>query len=275
VASTVHIVALLYYPELAAKTVACARRLRHKLEQRGQTGALLAVVNNSEIDRSKLRIESITHDNSGLEFGGYQRGLDALGPLPDSGSVLFLNDTCVSHHVFGVVPRANLLAAAGSISGLQRAEAAGVVSTSPLGRFELQGAPLDRWIATWAFVINNAGLKALEGRIYEPELDALVTGAASLEEFWHPSLDTRLVEHLNIWLFGTRDQHRWYGAQPLNEANAATFARKARCILHEKSLSARLLQQSAQLQSIRPAGWPQRIVHRLQCVSEGRPAGFI
>jgi hypothetical protein len=273
--ATVHIVALLYHPPLAHKTVACATWLLNKLKRRGHAGTLLAVVNNADIDRSALACESLVHDNTGLEFGGYQRALEALGTLHDDCSVLFLNDTCVSHHVFGVVPRTNLLAAARDMALLARAEAAGVVSSSPIGSFSIEGLVLDRWISTWAFAVNRAGLDALSRSIYTPALDELVTGAASVDAFWDPSLDRSLVAHLNTWLFGDPEQHRWYGATSLTSQNAASFARKARCILQEKYLSARLLQCGAQLRSIRPTGWPQRIFHRLECVREGRPAGFV
>jgi hypothetical protein len=158
---------------------------------------------------------------------------------------------------------------------MHRPEAAGVVSTSPIGSFNLQGLSLDRWISTWAFVINHAGLRALSGRIYDPALDELVPGGVSSDAFWHASLDQQLVDHLNVWLFGNSGHHRWYAAEPLNPHNAESFARKARSILQEKYLSARLLSQRAQLQSIRPTGWSQRLLHRWECVREGRPAGFV
>jgi len=274
-ANSVHIVTLLYYPELAQDTVACATQLARKLALRGHAGSLLTVVNNPKIDRARLRCETVAHDNTGLEFGGYQRGLDMLGTLSATESVVFLNDTCMSHHVFGVVPRANLLAAASDMTGRMQPAAAGVVTDSQVGSFSIRGLALDRWVSTWAFVLNHAALQGLQWRIYEPELEQLVTGAPTLDAFWDTGLDPRLVGHLNVWLFGSADQHRWYGAQPLSAANAPGFARKARAILQEKYLSARLLQQRARLYSIRPAGIGQRLLHRLQCAREGRPRGFV
>jgi hypothetical protein len=274
-AARVHVVALLYHPELAERTVACAKVLVGKLQRRGHAGALLAITNNPKIDCNALTCETRTHDNSGLEFGGYQHGLEALAPLRGQSSVLFLNDTCINHHVFGVVPRGNLLASASDMAAQAGPAAAGVVTRSHVGGVTVQGLRVDRWISTWAFAINRAGLDALAGRIYEPSLDLLVPGASSLEEFWHPSVDPRLVARLNAWLFGAPGQHRWYKAAPLTRENAAAFAQKARCILQERYLSARLLQHHAPLHCIRPTGWPQRALHCLQCAREGRPAGFI
>jgi hypothetical protein len=99
---------------------------------------------------------------------------------------------------------------------------------------------MHRWITTNAFAVNRGALRALMRRLRCAEPDELVPGSTPAKAFFSAQLDPVLREHLSNWLFVPGGPLSWYRAAPLDEQNAAALARKARSILQEKYLSARL-----------------------------------
>ena len=111
--------------------------------------------------------------------------------------------------------------------------------------FELLGLRTHRWITTNAFAISRGALRVLKRRLRCPECDELVAGSPPVEAFFSARLDPLLREYLSHWLFVRDGVFSWYGAAPLDGQSAPRQARKARSILQEKYLSARLEAASA------------------------------
>ncbi|MBC8054961.1 MAG: hypothetical protein H7Y61_00100 [Rhizobiales bacterium] len=181
--------------------------------------------------------EVLRHDNSGMEFGAYQAGLDRLLGACDPDWVLFANDTFATHHSFGAVHRTKL--AADLNRSFEHPAIIGQVVSWPRS-FQLDGLRTHRWMTTNLFALNRAALRALDRRVYWPGIESLVTETSEMKNFFAPNVDRVLREHLEAWLFRARPGWHWYASDPLQPANAAKMARKARSILQEKYLAALL-----------------------------------
>jgi hypothetical protein len=208
------------------------------------------------------RVEHVVHDNTGYEFGAYQAGLDRLAPL-DLDWVLILNDTYALHRAFTSVHRRHLLEVLARPADDSASLAAGEVET--YGRsFAILGARTHRWLSTSVFALNRVALRALGGRVYRPELDALVPGGPDVDRFFAPALDGALARHVAAWLLVPRGPDTWYGAAVPDAANAARLAAKARSILQEKHLSALLEEASTWFFDLRGSGPRDRVQRRLE-----------
>jgi hypothetical protein len=107
------------------------------------------------------------------------------------------------------------------------------------------------------FALNLAALRELEHKLYVPRLNADVPGGPTLDTFFSARLDRDLKAHIASWLFATTGRDRWYKSEPLNPENAERMAEKARAILQEKYLSARLEYAPADFRDIRPRRWDE------------------
>jgi hypothetical protein len=116
---------------------------------------------------------------------------------------------------------------------------------------------IHRWVSTNVFALNLAALRELEHRLYVPRLGADVPGGSTLDTFFGAALDRDLKAHIASWLFATTGKDRWYKAEPLSAENAGRMAEKARAILQEKYLSARLEYAAADIRDIRPRRWDE------------------
>src|SRR4029453_13034628 len=128
------------------------------------------------------------------------------------------------------------------------------------------GAGTNRWMTTSIFAVNRAALQALNGRVSHPEVNDLIRTSARREEFFSQALDEALEAHLAGWLFGVPGQGAWYGAAPLTAENAPGLASKARSILQEKYLSARLDQAGAWFFDLNPYGIGEKVARRAERV---------
>ena len=185
----------------------------------------------------------LRHDNSGMEFGASQAGLERLLATHDPDWVLFANDTFATHHSFGTVYRRKLAAELGRHHSV--AAIIGQVVALPRS-FRVEGLRTHRWVTTNLFALNRAALRALGGRVYSTALDARVVETDAMADFFAPQIDPVLREHLEVWLFRAHPGWHWYDSDPLTAANAAKMARKARSILQEKFLSAALEDAAAE-----------------------------
>ena len=207
------------------------------------------------------RVLHVAHDNTGLEFGAYQAGVDRLSPF-DLDWLLILNDTFSIHRPFTHDHRRRLLDALREGARSEAPLASGEVEMH--GRsFVILGCRTHRWITTSVLALNRAALRSLGGRVYRPEVDSLVIGAADEDRFFSPELDPVLVRHVHAWLMSTAGPGTWYAAASLTAATAPRLAAKARSILQEMYLSAALEEASTWFFDIKAHGARERLRERI------------
>lgn len=205
--------------------------------------------------------EVCEHDNTGMEFGAYQAGLNQVITRFDPAWVLFVNDTFATHHSFGTVYRRKLAEAFGG--HYPSAAIIGRVDALPRS-FEVQGLRTHRWVTTNLFALNRKALNTLGNRMYSPEINQLVGDTCQSEEFFAPQVDPVLRGHLEAWLFRAHPGPHWYASEPLTGANAAKMARKARSILQEKFLSAALDAAAAQFVNLNELSMRDKLVREVE-----------
>jgi len=260
------IVSVHYYSDYLRDSTAAVARLASR------TGAetVVAVANRDDLlpslealaSRFPARsIKCLQHDNSGLEFGAYQVGLDCLRDS-DPEWVVFANDTFSVHNCFYSVYQNHLITAL-SNPGDDALRAAGEVVA--LGKsFRIGGIRSNRWLTTSIFAINRAALRALDHLVYHPEINELIRTSPDRDVFFSEALDATLAAHLAGWLFGVPGQGAWYGGAPLTAESAPRLARKARSILQEKYLAALLDEAGAWFFDLNPYGVREKITRRLE-----------
>jgi hypothetical protein len=237
------VVSVHYYPEYLEESL---RHLREMCERLKPERCVL-VANNPTVlpalqeaaRRSSYGESVLLHDNSGLEFGAYQAGVDRLLAAGEPDWTVILNDTFAIHQCFSRPMRRHLVHAVTTIADRDTPSVVGQVESLPRS-FDLLGIRMHRWITTNAFAVNRGALRALKRRLRCAEPDDLVVGLTPAEAFFSTRLDPVLGKYLSRWLFVPAGALSWYGAAPLDERNAPALARKARSILQEKYLSARL-----------------------------------
>lgn len=242
-------------------------------------GLLVSVSNSAAILPAELvprgieglRVAAIRHNNSGMEFGAWQAGLDQLAAEGGARWTLFINDTLGIHQPFSTVHRRNLVAAISTFSGAEAAVAVGEVESTDRS-YAIGGARSHRWVTTNAFALNHAALQVLDHRVYRSELDSLINASSISGEFFAPDLDPVLVEHLSNWLFGERSRLAWYASAQLASDNASRMAGKARAILQEKYLSAALEEAGARFVDISLVSLKDRVRRRVESALFREPA---
>ena len=252
--STVGIVSVHFHPHYVAPTLTLLDRVKagmkllrsvHVANQESVGLALDAAIAGPDA-------EVVRHDNSGMEFGGYQAGLERLQATCDPDWVLVVNDTFATHDNFATPYRERLR---GELSWTREHPAIVGQLESIARSYLLAGLRSHRWIRSSVYALNRAAITALGGRIYVPEFDAAVVETDDRARFFTPVVDPVLADHLHAWLFRSREAHvHWYGAEPLTAANMGRMARKARSILQEKYLSARLEDRGAEFADVRDIG---------------------
>jgi hypothetical protein len=260
------IVSVYYYSEYLRQSVSAVSRLA----ARTGADAVIAVANRGELlprlealssGIPARSIKCLAHDNTGLEFGAYQAGLDSIRDA-DPEWVVFVNDTFSVHNCFYSVYRKRLLSAL-SVPADHSLLVAGEVVSMPRS-YTTGDVRSNRWLTTSIFAVNRAALRALNYRVYHPEMDELIRASSDRRQFFSEALDDALVAHLTGWLFGVPGQGAWYGAGPLTDENASRLAGKARSILQEKHLSALLDDAGAWFFDLNPYGVREKISRRLE-----------
>lgn len=254
-----------YYEKYLPHVLAEMRGIERASKRLGMQTECLFVLNNPAL-APLLETPFILHDNSGMEFGAYQRGLDEISrKVGDEDLVIFANDTFCTHHCFSTVLRSNLLSAVQRMAATPgEPTAAGPIDTS-FYSFCVRTIRISRWVSTWMFAMNAAALRAIDGLIYVPEVDTDIQQSECVDDFFSRDMDEALKRYLCDWLFRTEPvttwHERWHGARTLTPESAGVLADKARSILQEKYLSARLEARSTAFYEIRPMGWKQRAAH--------------
>ncbi|HSC64492.1 MAG TPA: hypothetical protein VLD35_12705 [Caldimonas sp.] len=206
-------------------------------------------------------IRCLQHDNTGLEFGAYQVGLDSVREA-DPEWVVFANDTFAVHNCFYSVYQNRLVSALASPADDALCAAGEVVSLAK--SYNIGRVRSNRWLTTSIFAINRAALRALHHRVYYPEINELIRSSSDPGLFFSEDLDGTLAAHLAGWLFGVPGQGAWYGAAPLTEESAPRLARKARSILQEKYLAALLDDAGTWFLDLNPYGVREKITRRVE-----------
>jgi hypothetical protein len=179
------------------------------------------------------------HDNSGLEFGAYQVGLDLLRSSDDSDfDLIILNDTVGVHYPLNSETLSAFVRTLTIAPWTCRA--VGIITTVPRA-LSIDQFLTSRWVRLNLMGFDAEAISRIGYRIYVPAIDENVAATADAQSFFSSSVGRSLQDHVGRWLFATSGD-RWYGAAPLAPDNAAKLAAKARSILQEQYLSMRLEQ---------------------------------
>jgi hypothetical protein len=253
-----------YYAGYQARNLQQARKLKAAM-QIDRHVAVLNVdptvqppVQGADASRST---EWIAHDNTGHEFGAYQRGLEHVLHSSAPGWVIFMNDTIGSHAHLPWL----------SLRRLAAAIAAPATEMPTIVGFEchrdhaflLQGRRSSRWMRTHCFALNASALRVLGYAVRAPELDRLVWGGATADSFFNPALDFTVQRQVGGWLFDVDCDSRWYRAGVLAPDNCDMFAAKARACIQEFHVSLRLDEVSAQFIDLCPPSTWGTVVMKL------------
>lgn len=91
----------------------------------------------------------------------------------------------------------------------------------------------------------------------------MIRAAPERDSFFASEIDPVLRRHLEHCLLVPKGKAGWYAAGPLTPSNAAKFANKARCVIQEKYISARLDEAAALFSDIRLTSSSRIIRHRV------------
>jgi hypothetical protein len=274
------LVAAVYYPSYLAHLALIVRRISASRPLH----LLTIVINGTNISPHDVEnhFDGLArnriihqHDNSGLEFGAYQAGLDLLRSSDDNDfDVIILNDTVGVHYPLNTE----------TVSAFVRSltiepwpcRAVGIIDTVPRA-FSIDQFLTSRWVRSNLIGFDADAISQLGYRIYVPAIDQYVTATADAPSFFSSSVGRSLQDHISRWLF-TTSGHRWHSAAPLSPENAAKLAAKARSILQEKYLSMRLEQICAAF--LQPALSPEeqrsiRLKSRLARLGLSERVGYV
>lgn len=263
--ATVGIVCVNYHAKYLLQTVRALKRIEATLPSlhsvfvanRDETWAALT----KRMNRRDASCEVMRHDNSGMEFGAYQAGLDRLLAKCDPDWILIANDTFATRHNFATAYRTKLCAELDRIDSWPTI--VGQLESMPRS-YRVAGLRTNRWITTNLFAINRAARQALGGRIYRPEIEAQVVETSEMSTFFSLAVDPVLRHHLEAFLFRAHPGWHWYASDPLHPTNAARMAGKARSILQEKYLSALLDDVSADFVDLKRLSVPKKILRTVE-----------
>jgi hypothetical protein len=185
--------------------------------------------------------DTIAGDNSSREFSGFDVGIAHLQrkyhPLPRS-VFLLVNDTF--HRSYGQ-EYLDAFRPKSVRASLRRNQAVGYVDCFP-DEIQVLGLPIRCWIRTSLVLLTARTVDAL-GKLALPAENERIFG--DVDQFFREDapLSENYKRYLRAWLFGEEGQdfnERWHSMERLTAENLADFKGKARSILCEHYLSARL-----------------------------------
>jgi hypothetical protein len=235
---SVALVSVHYYPDYQGRNAKQIARLKKRIAVSRHVGVLNGSRDLTRDHPSDSGVEWVTHDNDGMEFGAYQRGLDTLLASSSPDWVIFLNDTIGTHdflHEVGLRKLVHQIKHRAS----EVPVITGYVHLSEYS-IELRGWYGCRWVRSHFFAINRAALSALGNQIRLRATDALIAGGSTEDTFFSAAVSQSLRGCLTSHLLRPELRSRWYRAARLTPDNCDLFARKARSLLHEFSITFRL-----------------------------------
>ena len=264
------VVSVHYYPEYVAQSL---RHLRQMCE-RLQPERCVLVANNPTVlpalqeaaARSRHAASVLLHDNSGLEFGAYQAGVDHLLADGEPDWTVILNDTFAIHQCFLTADAATLRAcrdddrrsrhadrrrAGRKPAAIVRAARDSHASLDHDQRLRRQSGSAARVEASTA--LRRARRPRRQGR--RPPKPSFRRGSIRYCASTSAAGSSFRPAQLS-----------WYRAAPLDEQNAPALARKARSILQEKYLSARLEAASTIFADIKQMSSSEKLLQRIDAM---------
>jgi hypothetical protein len=234
-----HMIVLVYYKTLLQRF----SRIVIELSKIRPLSSLRVVVNNSAINDQEVgnlfagaarSLIVLRHDNDGLEFGGYQRGVDDLASHSSGRyEIIFANDTFGSHQ-----PTNKFFLK--HFDQLLNADPQGIFIAGRIDHairsMTVGGFRVSRWVRANLFAVDHLAMTELRNQIYEPKLNSLITNTPDVNEFFAKDICPVLKSHLAHDLFNGG----WDRSQALSESNYVRMADKARSIIQEFYLAARL-----------------------------------
>jgi hypothetical protein len=259
---SVALVSVHYYPDYQGRNARQIARLKKRIDISRHVGVLNGSRDLTRDHASDSAVQWVTHDNDGMEFGAYQRGLDTLLASSSPDWVIFLNDTIGTHDL---LPGVGLRKLADQIE--HRVPDVPVL-TGYVGLFErsmeMGGWRGCRCVRSHFFAMNRAALSALNDELRLRSTDELITASVVEDTFFSPAMSPSMRSRLTTHLLRPELQHRWYRAARLSPENCESLARKARSCLHEFCVTFRLEQTPALVVDLSPNGARESVFERLE-----------
>ncbi len=181
----------------------------------------------------------IPGDNSSWEFSGWDAGLRFLGEeaLREHDFIHFVTDAFQQPGA-EFVPRLDTTVLEALRFGPAVAGHIDFYNETPV----LAGRPVPCWIRSSYFFLRPAELRALGSLVTFPNRDGIFSGDARKPFQEGGPVDDLLAGYITGWLTGegTGQGVQWHSRFDLDAATLVRFEEKARAILNELSLSARL-----------------------------------
>lgn len=242
---------VVYYEGYFANAVA---RFESLLSRLSDDYLLIIISNNTSLDSSgcpnhRLHLEG---DNALREFSAWDKGLTYCRNhrlLADDGLLILANDTFCHHSPFGPITRRAFTSA---FRGLLRKPNEPIMAgeVHSFGHdFQILGKSSSSWVSTYLFGMTAELLRRLERVTPDTDLDSFFTGQSE-EDFISGPISKNLAQHIQRWLFSPEQKNSWYKAGHLDQSNRSSYIGKAKSILCEKFLSAKVLSVGGHICSI-------------------------
>jgi hypothetical protein len=238
----IDLVLVLYAKNRLVRTIGIIKSITRVIRLR----RIIIVINGSQISQSHLNSHFleycenctiIQHDNTGLEFGAYQVGVDYANN-DSMARIILMNDTVGTHQYYNIISLGQFCRAISMSGDRIKNFVTGHLDVSER-RLSINGMVGSRWIRANLLGFDKEAIIRLDGRIYDPSIDKLIFESDNIDAFFASDLDKAVRLKIADWLFST-SRGKWYGAQPLSSDNSSAMASKARSILQEQYLSMRL-----------------------------------
>jgi hypothetical protein len=241
----IDIILVLYAKRRVASTARIVKSIARFIRLR----RIIIVVNGMEINLADVEslfsnycesCTAILHDNTGLEFGGYQAGVDFAHYVDDyrPERVILMNDTVGSHQYYSMIQLRHFCRAITFSADRLSNFVTGYVYDHER-RITINGMVGTRWVRSNLVGLDKEAITRLGHKIYDPSIDKFITDSADIDTFLGPDLDSSVKLRIADWLFSTAPG-KWYNAQPLSSVNSSMMAKKAKSYLQEQWLSMRL-----------------------------------
>lgn len=198
------------------------------------------MVEDSSILKKAKGWQILAGTNQQYEFSAWQEGLGYLkNNISGDFSTIFLNDTVLTHRYFSVARKFAFLTGLLLFGNNNKPRYIGFTNKlKDKSRYTILNYSATSWVSTYLFFMNNLALQAIDYKIWSKEQnEQSVNGGYNKQNFFSESISQNLKEWLIKWLF---EDGGWYKSEPLSEANYKFFEIKAKSIINEKYLSAKL-----------------------------------
>lgn len=223
-----------------------ALKIAHDICELINVRQVVIVINNPLISDDMIhtitrqtlsKVVLLRHDNTGLEFGAYQKGLDNIKyDLPDR--LIVMNDT-VGTHQFQYFGKYFMRVFCRRLVTLQEQNfAIGTVERS-VRQFRLHGLATSTWIRSNIMGFDKQAIMGVHGVLYSNDLVGAVAESSDEGRFFSAMLNENFKRHLRLYLF-VPGAAAWYAAAPLTAENSRKLSSKASAILQEIYFSMRM-----------------------------------